>query len=169
MKLFNSLQKHFYLSNEPVKQLETEYPCILCQVNSRCFFIEDITYHGTPAYICETSYKQLQHYHTYITLINELNIYVDNDCKNNIMSSYSCLLDIVQCIDDRQKIIKYRNDYFNLDFISLYTIPQLQALITHRGLKMPKGKKKQDYIRVLRSDMNDKYRLWRNDSNYPIN
>jgi hypothetical protein len=105
MNIFNALQKQFYISKEPVKQLETEYPCILCKVNARCFYIETITYHGVPAYICETTYNQLKKYNTYINLINELTNYIDNDCKNYIISLYGCLLNEVQCIKDKEAII----------------------------------------------------------------
>jgi hypothetical protein len=171
MNIFNALQKQFYISKEPIKQLETEYPCILCKVNARCYYIENIIYHGVPAYICKITYNQLKKYNTYINLINSLTKYVDNDCKNYILSFYGCLLNEVQCIKDKEAIIKYRNNYFNLDFITLYTIPQLKALITHRGLTCPNRKnlKQADYIKVLRSDMSTKYMLWRNDTNYPIN
>jgi hypothetical protein len=169
MNLFNSLQKQFYISKEPVKQLETEYPCLLCKVNTRCYYIENITYHGSPAYICNTSYKQLQMYRNYIMLMHEFIKYVDYDCINYIIRLFSTINpNQLQCVQDKAAIIKYRNDYITMDFISLYTIPQLKALIEKRGLFMPKSRKQRDYINVLRNDMSAKYRLWRSDNNYPL-
>lgn len=169
MNIFNSLQKQFYISKEPVKHLETEYPCLLCKVNARCYYIEDITYHGISAYICKTSYKQLQMYRNYIMLMHELNHFVDYDCINYIIRLFSTINpNQLQCVQDKEAIIKYRNDYITMDFISLYTIPQLKILIIRRGLFMPKNGKQRDYISVLRNDMSAKYTLWRMDSNYPL-
>ena len=170
MTTIQKLQVDFFRSSMPTKQLETMYPCKLCNVNSRCYYKEDITISNVPVYICPIAYDELLHNYDKVVLVKELcSNYLINDL-NKTLQFFLHYIQNPSCMDLKIAIIKYRQHYLNIDFISLLTLEQLQMICKKRQLKIPnrKIKNRKTYIDIIQQDVHVKRSAWMFDYDYPL-
>ena len=165
MSTIRDIEQLFFKSTSPVKVLETEYPCILCKINNRCYYKKDVMYTwDIPYYICQTSHKQIIQFGTKVMLIHYL-------CENKLVYDLKQIIiymlcfnneyDTINCVNEKLSIMQYRMNYINIIYLlQSYTINKLKEVITSRNLKMPKGKHKQHYINVISHDINNKHHIW---------
>jgi hypothetical protein len=162
MSIFNALQQQFYIFKATVKELNTKYSCIFCQVNTQCY----CTPYGI--YFCETSYKQIQMYTNYIILMHEFTNFVDYDCKNYIVFLFNSIYTNIQCVADKKAVISLRNKYLALPKLELFTLIELKLFIAQRNILPPDSNCKSVLISVIKQDIHKKYGLWRTNYNYPL-
>ena len=149
-------------------RLETDIFCFFCKTPCRAYYHDQLTYpQGLDHYryyLCEDAYQDVSKPRSIILIYHLIQTQLCSDLKPMILIM---MCDhVISCIEKQKKAENDRDDYLNYDFENL-SLKQLQQLTIKRKLVAYKCRTRNDYINVLRNDVQWKSYEWRWHKNDP--